>query len=72
MFYMNCLEKNWKFIRIHRKSPVEALYILNLIQWHMILHFDLQEKTITKYRNMLGEDTWKDLELLHKADCEAR
>lgn len=44
----------------------------NLIQWHMLLHFDLSEKTITKYKNMLGEDTWKDLEILHKADCEAR
>ena len=58
--------------RVQNNNVKEALYILNLIQWHMILHFDLQEKTITKYRNMLGEDTWKDLELLHKADCEAR
>ena len=38
----------------------------------MLLHFDLSEKTITKYKNMLGESTWKDLEVLHKADCEAR
>ena len=46
--------------------------ILKLIQWHMIMHFDLSEKTITKYKNLLGEDTWKDLKILHKADCEAR
>lgn len=50
----------------------KVLYILNLIQWHMLLHFDLSEKTIIKYKNMLGEDTWRDLEILHKADCEAR
>lgn len=48
------------------------LHILKLIQWHMIMYFDLSEKTITKYKKMLGEDTWKDLEMLHKADCEAR
>ena len=48
------------------------LETLKLIQWHMIMHFDLSEKTITKYKNLLGEDTWRDLELLHKADCEAR
>ena len=50
----------------------EALYILKLIQWHMIMHFNLSEKTITKYRKLLGESTWNDLEILHKADCEAR
>lgn len=49
-----------------------VLYILNLIQWHMLLHFDMSEKTITKYRNMLGEEAWNDLEILHEADCEAR
>lgn len=48
------------------------LYLLNLIQWHMVLHFNLLEKTKKKYINMLGENTWKDLEILHKADCEAR
>lgn len=48
------------------------LYTLKLIQWHMLLHQNLSEKTIAKYKNMLGEGTWKDLELLHKADCEAR
>ena len=49
-----------------------VLYILKLIQWHMILHFDLSDKTITKYRNLLGEDTWEDLKILHEADCEGR
>lgn len=49
----------------------KVLHTLKLIQWHMILHFDLSEKTKTKYKNMLGENTWRDLEILHKADCEA-
>ncbi len=60
--------KQW----IARDKINKILYTLKLIQWHMLLHFDLSEKTITKYKNMLGESTWKDLEVLHKADCEAR
>lgn len=59
-------------IRLVENGIDVVLRILKLIQWHMILHFDLSEKTITKYKNMLGEDTWRDLEILHKADCEAR
>lgn len=50
----------------------DTLYVLELIQWHMLLHFDLSEKSKTKYIEMLGEGTWKDLEVLHKADCNAR
>lgn len=44
----------------------------NLIQWHMILHFNWEEKTINKYKRMLGMKTWNELEILHKVDCEAR
>lgn len=44
----------------------------NLIQWHMILHFNWEEKTINRYKKMLGEKVWKELEIIHKADCEAR
>lgn len=53
-------------------NSLEVLDVLNLIQWHMLLHFALSEKTINKYKNMLGETTWRNLEILHKADCEAR
>ena len=49
-----------------------VLYILSLIQWHMILHFNMSEKTLKKYKDMLGEEIWNDLEILHKADCEAK
>jgi hypothetical protein len=49
-----------------------VLETLMLIQWHMIMHFDLSEKTVLKYKKMLGEKIWRDLELLHEADCEAR
>lgn len=55
-----------------REGDRRELEILKLIQWHMIMHFNLSEKAINKYKNMLGEETWKDLEILHKADCEAR
>lgn len=56
----DCREKNW------------ALNVIKLIQWHMVMHFNLSEKTIKKYKELLGESTWHDLELLHDADCEAR
>lgn len=49
-----------------------VLETLKLIQWHMIMHFKMSDKTITKYKNMLGEGFWEDLEKLHKADCEAK
>ncbi len=48
----------------------DKLRVCKLIQWHMLLHNELSEKTIKKYKNLLGEDTWKDLELLHNADCQ--
>lgn len=47
------------------------LYIAKLIQWHMLLHQNLSEKTILKYKNKLGEKFWKELELLHEADLYA-
>jgi len=53
-------------------KPVNILEVVKLIQWHMLLHLDLSEKTKNKYKNMLGEETWRDLEILHKADLEAR
>lgn len=59
-------------LRLKEIGIDKTLRILKLIQWHMIMHFDMSEKTITKYKNLLGEDTWRDLEILHKADCEAR
>lgn len=49
----------------------EALEIAKLIQWHMILYLDLSEKTIVKYKELLGENAWNNLNLLHKADKEA-
>lgn len=53
-------------------TELDIIKRANLIQWHMLLHFDLSEKTINKYKKMLGETTWRNLEVLHKADCEAR
>ena len=53
------------------KNADDALYIAKLIQWHMLLHQNLSEKTREKYKNKLGEQFWKDLELLHEADLYA-
>lgn len=66
--YISCLniEGLWQL------TTPDLIDRANLIQWHMLLHFDLSEKTVTKYKNMLGKRTWEDLKLLHKADCEAR
>lgn len=46
-------------------------YIAELIQWHMLLHQELSEKTIEKYKSKLGIAFWKDLQLLHEADLYA-
>ncbi len=59
-------------VNMFNDKATTVLNILKLIQWHMIMHFEMSDKTIAKYKNMLGENTWKDLEILHKADCEAR
>lgn len=62
----NFIIKEW-----YASDKIEkVLYTLKLIQWHMLLHNELSEKTIKKYKNLLGENTWKDLELLHNADCQ--
>lgn len=66
--YISVLPVIWT----HYMPEQDLIKRANLIQWHMIMHFDWQEKTINKYKRMLGEETWKDLEILHKADCEAR
>lgn len=67
LFYINLRS------RVELQKDINSvLETLKLIQWHMLLHFNLSEKTITKYKNMLGKDSWRDLEILHKADCEAR
>ena len=67
LFYINLRS------RVEMRKDMEfVLETLNLIQWHMVLHFDLVEKTIKKYKNLLGEEVWKNLEVLHKADCEGR
>lgn len=67
LFYINLRSK----IEINNEIDF-VLHVLKLIQWHMKMHFNLSEKTINRYKNMLGEETWKELEILHKADCEAR
>lgn len=46
-------------------------YIAKLIQWHMLLHQELSEKTIEKYKSKLGIAFWKDLQLLYEADLYA-
>ena len=49
----------------------KILNTLNLIQWHMLPYSNMSEKTINKYKRLLGEKTWEDLMLLHEADKEA-
>ena len=46
-------------------------YIAQLIQWHMLLHEEISEKTIEKYKNKLGISFWENLQLLHEADLYA-
>ena len=60
MFYLTD-EPKWK-----------VLYICKLIQWHMLLHNNLSEKGKKKYIDLLGQECWKDLELLYQADLKAK
>ena len=47
------------------------LEILALIQWHMFPYFwekDNNKKMEKKYRNLWGEELYRKIMLLHKAD----
>lgn len=55
-----------------RRNEEKQLEIANLIQWHMLLHKELSEKTIEKYKKLLGEKTWLKLKLLYNADILAK
>ena len=48
------------------------LEIAALVQWHMLLHNQLSEKSIKKYIKLFGEQMWENLKQLHKADMNAR
>lgn len=51
---------------------IDKLYAALLIRWHMQMYFiEKQPGTMLKYMNLLGEDMYKDLTLLHEADKEA-
>lgn len=47
------------------------LKIASIIQWHMLLYQDLSDKTIDKYKNLLGEEMWAILQEVHEADVAA-
>ena len=61
-----------KLVYTDKTDERKQLEIANLIQWHMLLHRELSEKTILKYKNLLGEETWKKLNLLYDADIQAK
>lgn len=60
-----------KNVEIYKYPYWYAIYISNLIRWHMLLHSELSEKSIEKYKEKFGKIFWKDLNLLHKADLNA-
>lgn len=47
------------------------LEVARYIQWHMQPFFSTTEKSINKYKSMLGEEFWENLMLLHDADVKA-
>lgn len=50
------------------------LYVATLIRWHMQPYFwekDNNEKSHNKYKNLWGENLYRDIMTLHKADKEA-
>lgn len=65
--YISCLNIDglWQL------STPDLIDRANLIQWHMLPYSNMSEKTINKYKKLLGTRTWEDLMLLHEADKEA-
>ena len=65
--YISCLniEGLWQL------STPDLIDRANLIQWHMLPYSNMSEKTINKYKKLLGERTWNDLMFLHESDKEA-
>ena len=66
--YISCLRING----LWQMAEDDVIRRAGLIRWHMLMHFNLSEKSKIKYRNMLGKVAWYNLKLLHEADCEAR
>lgn len=54
------------YLAMNMKVPTRAI---QLISYHMHMY---DSKTINIWRNRLGEDIWKELIILHNADCKAR
>jgi predicted kinase len=50
----------------------DILEITNYIQWHMQPFFSNTQKSINKYKNLLGEKFWENLLILHEADVNAK
>lgn len=56
------------FLYTKEEDDYIRFYIAKLIQWHMLLHQDLSEKSINKYKEKLGRGFWEYLNILHEAD----
>lgn len=56
------------------ETPCDKLYVSTLIRWHMQPYFNVKgdnEKLESKYKNLLGDDLYNSVMLLHKADRAA-
>lgn len=53
------------------EKPCSDLRVAVLIRWHMQLYFIKEEKTLSKYRRLWGDDLYEDLQVLHQADVNA-
>lgn len=63
---------NFLFYKNSVLSEAEVLYASMLIRWHMQMYFiEKEPHTEKKYRNLLGNDIYNDLTILHKGDKEA-
>lgn len=56
-------------------SPQERLEVALLIRWHMapfaVKHSDNPGKTERKFKNLLGDDIWNKVMILHDCDLQA-
>lgn len=73
-YYQHHLVGAYMMALILLKSKYEQDDILDtcqLISFHMLPHMVKKEKTIQKYKNMLGEEFYNRLMILHESDVKA-
>jgi predicted kinase len=79
-FYQHHLVSAYEALFVLRAShgarielkPEYVLDVTKYIMWHMQPYFMYEEKTIDKFKKLVGEDVYGNILLLHEADMNAK